>query len=267
MIKVAICFYGITRSLSFTFPSIKRNVIDACEGVGEVRIFSHFFEQTSISSARSNEYGDVDKNEHKLISHNWLRIEAPDGPDIQNTLRCLKRYGDTFRDNWATMRNLVHQLNSIEQCCHAALEWSPDIVVFVRPDLEYHNSFGQEIKNILLADGDIIGLPNWQHWNGGYNDRFAICKGTRAIRSYGLRGQMIDAYCQTKQSTLDPERLLRFSLDTSNIPLVFFGLRATRIRLGGIEKNESFLRYRLHNPWQKIIIGLGRAAQFLKMTH
>ena len=48
--KISICFYGITRNLKKTYPSIEENIINPAKKHGEVKIFCHFFNNLSYRS-------------------------------------------------------------------------------------------------------------------------------------------------------------------------------------------------------------------------
>ena len=53
--KISICFFGITRDLSKTFPSIEKNIISPAMKYGDVKIFCHFYNLKEIDNIRSQE--------------------------------------------------------------------------------------------------------------------------------------------------------------------------------------------------------------------
>ena len=57
--KIAVCFRGISRSLSHTIDSIRENVIAPSRTFGEVRVFTHLFDQKTIDNPRSGEKGEL----------------------------------------------------------------------------------------------------------------------------------------------------------------------------------------------------------------
>lgn len=51
--KVALCFYGVTRSLRFTLPSIKRRLLDVMRDGGlEVDVFVHTYDMLQYGNVR-----------------------------------------------------------------------------------------------------------------------------------------------------------------------------------------------------------------------
>lgn len=51
--RVALCFYGVTRSLRFTLPSIKSRLIDVMRGGGlEVDVFVHTYDMLKYVNPR-----------------------------------------------------------------------------------------------------------------------------------------------------------------------------------------------------------------------
>ncbi|WP_339868278.1 hypothetical protein [Pseudohongiella nitratireducens] len=249
-LKIAICFFGITRSLSYTVDSIVNNIISDAEKVGEVKKFGHFFAQKEIRNARSNEFVELDVEEYKLLDFDHIEIEKPelflDGSDFE----LVKSYGDGWGDNFNSVRNLFHQLYSLDRVTSAALDWDPDITIFVRPDLHYHDRFLNSIKFANQSIIPTVFLPSWQHWLGGYNDRFAICAHRHAIIAYGSRYHSILDFCERNQCPLHSELLLRHALNKSNLRVKFFNIKATRVRANGESNNESFIPYYLDNIYR-----------------
>lgn len=240
--KIAICFFGITRSLNHTIHSIKTNVLEPAKAIGEVKVFAHFFDQERVESKRSREFINLDRTEHVLLSPDVLRLEKPYKCIDLYDFEGLKSFGDTRRDGFQSLRNLVHALHSLKSVTEIALDWNPDLVVFVRPDLEYHDSLFDSLTTAALTKGDYIFIPNWQHWRGGLNDRFAICTSANSAKAYGTRADAMLSYCQHFGEALHSESLNRYALENENIGIRFMDVRASRVRAGGCVKNEIFGR-------------------------
>jgi hypothetical protein len=247
--RIAICFFGITRSLSHTIGSIERNILDPARSAGDVKIFSHFFDQPRIENPRSGESGVPVANEHKLLSSDWLKIEEPDACLRRWNFAKLKSYGDCWHDDLRSLRNLVHQLHSLNAAATAAAEWSPSLYLFARPDLEYHDSFAPHLEAMLVKRGDAISIPAWQHWRGGYNDRFSICRSKRAATAYGGRISVAEEFCRQNGEPLHAERLLRYALTKSFAQVRTMNLRASRVRLDGTVRAETFRPYYADRHW------------------
>lgn len=238
--KIAICFFGITRSLSITHHSIRQNAIDPAKRLAEVEILCHFFNQKEIANSRTGEYGRLQEDEYRLLNPDQLALSDP--LDLQHDLKFqrIADYGDHWDDDMASLKNLYHQLISLNVVSNLALKSDCDVAVFLRPDLEYHDSFYRHIlRAVYLGKRPAVFLPRWQSW-GGLNDRFAICRTKRAIKTYGCRLDEALNFCEERKSSLHSESLLKFSLERSGIPVVPFGLRASRVRSTGAYADEAF---------------------------
>ena len=72
--KISICFFGITRDLEKTFPSIQRNLISPARKLAEVKIFCHFYDLELIKNLRSQENDiKIKKNWHLFNADKFLR--------------------------------------------------------------------------------------------------------------------------------------------------------------------------------------------------
>lgn len=238
--KIAVCFFGITRSLSHTIGQIDRNVLGPARSHGRAKVFAHFFRQSSIVNVRSNEVAELDPCEHKLLNPDWLSLEEPEGCLDEHNFGLLQAYGDSWSDDFASLRNLIHQLHSMHKATKAALAWQPDVVIFARPDLLYHDSLAKFIRRAICSPHSEVILPNWQHWEGGYNDRFAICRSASAAEIYGTRVCRMRDFCETERGPVHSERLLRFVLDEAKLKPRLMPVRATRVRADGRFKKEDF---------------------------
>jgi hypothetical protein len=240
--KIAICFFGITRSLTFTIQNIVENVITPARELGEVKIFCHFFDQKKIDNPRSGESFALNTKEYELLNADDVVLEKPDAFLLTSKFKEVTAYGDAFGDGHVSTRNLFHQLRSLNCVTNRALAWNPDIVIFLRPDLFYHDSFLDTLKKAVQAKEPCLHLPNWQHW-GGMNDRFSVAVGKSAIKSYGQRYDSILDYCSENNSPIQSEKLLKYSLKSIKCNLI--KLRATRVRGNGDMKNELFHHYKI----------------------
>lgn len=228
--RIAVCFFGITRSLAYTLPSIEKAVLAPAHATGETRLFGHFFRQTRIESPRTGEAVEVDPDEHRLLPLDAVELEVPGACLETWSFDEIQTYGDFWSNDFHTVRNLVHQLHSIRRVTLMALDWEPDIVLFVRPDLYYFDSFARPLGRLARRPAPLCMLPYWHGW-GGYNDRFALVRGRSCIRRYGLRAERALAFCRSGPRYLHPERLLHFAM--RGRPVRRVALRAARIRAHG----------------------------------
>jgi len=231
--KLAICFFGITRSLSHTIESIEVNILGAAQRIREPVVLSHFFDQKWINNPRSGEKGAVCEEEHALLDNDWLCLEEPDSCLQMWDYKELQQFGDAWGDDFQSLRNLVHQLHSLNAVCEEALERGVEVCIFCRPDLRYHDSLLRPLKRAIRRGGNVVYLPGWQAWEGGLNDRFAICVGRNAIAAYGKRIQDAHAFCKEGNTPLHSERLLEYALSCRGIQIIKIKTRASRVRIDG----------------------------------
>jgi len=236
--RIAVGFFGITRSLKWTLPSIQENIIEPARQLGQVRLFAHLYQQDHIENPRSGENNPVDPNEYQLLNCDEVQLESPGACLTTANYEWILSHGDAFKDGGKSLANLIHQLHSLQQVGRMIDEWKPDVVVIARPDLMYHDSFYQVIKRNIGHRWLEINVPDWQ-WYGGINDRFAIC-GSPAARIYSQRIALIPNYLRDSGGPLPAERFLRYALNQYGVYPRSAALRASRVRSTGEIVKENF---------------------------
>ncbi len=244
--KIAVCFRGISRSLSHTIASIRENVLAPARMLGDVRIFTHLFDQKEINNPRSGETGQLNTSEYQLLESDWLSLEPPGECLEQNHYATLKTFGDPWNDDFASIRNLIHELHSLKQGWLAAQSWQADAYLFLRPDLLYHDSFQSVLQQIALNKKSGLCVPLWQGW-GGCNDRFAVATTTAAARSYAERIDHAVDYCRQTSKPLHAEEFLLHCLVRDQIPLWFTTIQGSRVRAHGALARENYKLLRKSN--------------------
>lgn len=237
--KIVFCFFGINRSLKYTGRSICQNVFSTAPQHAHVRKAAHFFDIKRIDNPRSGEFTEID-NDLGCVRFDKLIYSKPHGIEENSIFKRLIAYGDAWGDNGKSLNNLVHQLVSLKTVTNLALEDDPDIVVFLRPDLNYHDSLTGALKSAIkiASRGECaLMLPDWQRW-GGENDRFSIAIGKEAILGYGHRLDISEKYCVERSAPLHSERLVAFA--TKSLRIIRLNSRASRVRAGGEQFLEDF---------------------------
>lgn len=239
--KIGIGFFGLPRNTDLTFASIQEYILRPAASLGTVIPRYHLYQQARVLNSRSGEDAELDPRQYSHFGAFQGELQSPEGVAERCGLAAIAARGDAWGDDSQSLRNLLLQLHSL-RCVTRQLEaLSPDIVVFVRPDLRYHHSFEPGLRAMLEGGTHTVRLPFWQ-WAGGYNDRFAIC-GKEAFAAYGTRIEQIQAYLETYPGKpLHAERLLRFALDRELLAVRRLDVRATRVRVNGEEVNEDFSR-------------------------
>lgn len=236
-LKVAVVFFGITRALRLTLPAITANLVAPARAIArEVRLYGHFFTQTAISNVRSGETGDLDPEEYRLLNLDEVEVETPGSCLDLYPVAEMQARGDIWRDDFASFRNLVHQLHSLKRATLLAEGFQPDIVIFARPDLLYHDSMAEPLDMLARAHRQFVLVPDWSEWFG-HNDRFALVKGAEGIAAYGKRADRMGEYC-ARGKRMHSERFLKYALGDQRVRRVH--LRASRVRSNGLQVLEDF---------------------------
>jgi hypothetical protein len=236
-LRIAIVFYGITRSLRFTLPSIEERVIAPVRAVaGEVALFGHFYDQSRIDNPRTGETGALDPDEYRLLNLDRVERELPETCLATYPMSLYMAPGDRWGDGFKTLRNLVHQLHSLRRATLMAENWGADLVVFARPDLLYLTSLEPDLRALAEQTGPCCVHPDWSQWQG-VNDRMALALGAEAIHAVGHRVERIAGFCSGGRK-LQAERLLGYALE--GIPRRLAPIHVARVRSDGRVVQENF---------------------------
>lgn len=256
--KIAVLVFGIPRASAVTLEPLMRHIVAPARTVGEVGLFGHFFEQTHVSNARSGENASLSAENYKAFRQDFQLITEPPAQCLAaGPFEALKPFGDYYGDGFQSLSNLMHQLHSVE--CVTALareQMDPDVYLFARPDLLYHDACPQLLIRRAGLHPSHCYLPPWQWW-GGYNDRLAVC-GRHAAQAWGHRLRQALPYCEQQQKPLHAEKLLRFALKQGDVSLRLLPVRASRVRVSGDVKDELFDPLKTYSS-RKGLLEMGRA--------
>jgi hypothetical protein len=236
-VKIALAFFGIPRRSDATFPLIRRNLLAPLAAIGELRVVYHLWRQDRIVNPRSGE-------DHPQPQENYLPFLPFEGtlqerpPQPSALFKRLRLHGDAWQDGFHSLANLVLQLESLMAVTQLAAAENPDVVMFARPDLLYHEPVQPWQVGYVASNPDAVLLPDWESWTG-YNDRFAIA-GARAFRAYGGRMLLAEHFCAHTGQAMHAETFLRYALEFAGVPVRTFKLRANRVRVDGRIQAEDF---------------------------
>lgn len=238
--KVSLVIFGIPRATDVTLEPFNCNVLRPAEKAGEVSLLGHLYEQKSVENSRSGESAALDPANYAPFKERFnLLLEAPGAAFKEPRWSQLKQAGDFYEDDYKSLANLLHQLHSIKQAYQLAMETvSPDVVIFARPDLLYHDAIPVDIIERAARNPNQCYLPTWQWW-GGFNDRMAVC-GHLAARAWSQRLDAALRYCRVTGHPVHAEKLLRFALTEAGVAMRTLPVKASRIRVGGVVREEIF---------------------------
>lgn len=249
--RCTFAFFGIDRRLDLTGPSIMDKIIIPAQKSLYVKNVGFLWAPTQITNPRSGESASlVSPRFECLPPGNYISSEVPD-LESDEIFKRLTSYGDFWNDGYYSLRNLYLQLKSLSKVTDMVLETNPDFVVFLRPDLLYHDSFSSIFKWVATANKTQVLLPHWQP-HKGLNDRFALCLGAEAIRAYGNRLETAIEFCEKTNQSLHSEQLVHYSL--RGVPIKRISNRASRMRVDGLTKSEDF-SWRGWKPACRVLLG------------
>ena len=230
--------YGIPRGSTITMPSLAQHFIEPARQIGECRVFYHLYQQDAVVNARSGEAAPMPTDAYAPFASFDGELEPPDHCLQRWSFERICEFGDHYRDEFRSIRNLVHQLHSMRQVTARLAAWQPTVVLYVRPDLYYQGGPPVAMIAGLHRHAERCIVPDW-HWWGGYNDRFAFC-GAQAYRAYGNRIEQAIEFSERTGRPLQAERLVRYALRRAGASVRTTAIRANRVRVDGQIKPEDF---------------------------
>ena len=246
-VRLALCFFGLTRSLKFTLPSIEKFIFAPLKNHGiKHDIFLHTYKlKKSYVNPRAGENNILlDINEYKLLNPDFHMIENKD--DISRDLDLVKyrTMGNPWKDepgaikgDFTTLDNHVLFLWSQKQLTNMWQETKRNYthIVFCRPDVLY--TIPLQVSWFSFTTNKIC-IPNFCLYPN-VNDRFAIGHPKEMI-IYGNRFN--EALEYSKKHPLLSEEFLDATLKRHNIQYKYIKFYFIRIR-ANMKKNGDDIQH------------------------
>ena len=252
--KIALVFYGLTRSLTYTQNSIHKNIINVFKNNNiDYDIYMHTYNLNSYENKRARETKDdflkyYDKNEYKFLKPNYLIIDNQD--KIKESLNLkdyrTKKEPSDWNDNYTSVDNFIlsqyskYKITSMVEKNINQYKY----IIFIRPDCLYYNKFS--IRYFDNIDNNTIAVPKFHLYgkHGRINDRFAICN----PHTYKIYGTLFtELLVLSKEHELHSESILGFVLKKNNIKWTTINFKFSRVRFGGKITNGDKFNYTLKN--------------------
>ena len=249
MVRLGVAFYGLPRGHALTQPVLQR-LLDTLRRDFEVLPRYHLYHVKELSNPRSGEQAAMAAQAYDWFADMPGELMAPEDVPAAWMNALLARAGDVQHDGQRSARNLLLQLYSLRAVTRALIDDRPDAVLFLRPDLLYHDPPDAALIQRVIAQPRLCLLPSWQWW-GGMNDRFAIC-GRSAYRHYGLRVDTVDAFLARHPGHLHAESLVRSALLNASVKVRLIENKASRVRETSRLHAENFdVRATLGGGWRQ----------------
>lgn len=236
--RVAICFFGLTRSLKYTIDSIRTFLLDPLLLAGiAYDVYVHTYNSSIVFSPRAGERNlNIEWSDYKLLHPKRFQIDSAElisnalvNPRMQHILK----NGDPWKEKkpHITLRNHVLALYSIKVLTDMWLnsKCKYDAVIVTRSDLYFFQPL--ELSLITGIQTGNIYIPSWGKW-GGLNDRFAL-GAPDVMEAYGHRYNMVDEYVVNRP--LHAESFVKAILTNKGWSINFLPCFAfSRVRANGV---------------------------------
>lgn len=244
--KIAICFWGLTRSLKNTLQSIKENIFDVLLSYDiEFDIYLHTYKlynpYNNFRSGEDNIY--LDNEEYKLLNPNFFMVEDQDVVKEHLNLIEYRTHEDPWNTEYQTCDNFICALYSKFQIIKMLKDNNIKYnnIIFCRPDVKFLNNFPISFL-ITTPESNVIHTPNFHQFKG-LNDRFFVSNYKNSI-IYGEAFKYLKEY--SKIRNIHSETFFKnYLIETNNliseeIPFYFNRIRSN----GNISKdiNNNLLK-------------------------
>ena len=233
--EVAVCFFGITRSLAYVHGSIQKNILDVLADNGyNVRVFLHTYDLKEINTPRNSEINAKNNHEdYKLLNPHIHKITSQEEFDKSFPYETYMSRG--MWEEISTFKNVWRQYNSLKIVTDM---WTDDslkfsCVIYLRPDLYYFKPLQiRDVEHVCKTRANLLYLPDWirtkKNKVGVFNDRIAM--GTPdAMAKYGNRLNFARNYSKK----LIPEQLVYDLLKHHKIEPKNWNINGLRVRHSG----------------------------------
>jgi len=272
--KVALCFWGLTRSLKYTIQSIQDKVINILKNatikttkngeqvyeIIQITTFLHTYQfKSKYFNPRANEIDvEIDFEEYKLLNPDFVQIDDQDEIKKQLNLQQYRTHKDPWKSDYICVDNFICAMYSKQQLgkMMAASGQEFDRVIFLRPDVKYLNNF--DVSWLSAVSDNLICIPNFALFPD-FNDRFCVTNSKNAEIYCNLMTHML-AY--SKNTNLHSERFHSYCLrKIYGLKMVYLPFYFNRVRCNGFEENDSTnekhksktVKMSYHNPIVNIL--------------
>ncbi len=236
-IKIAICYWGLTRSTKKVYESHYKNIFNVLDDNNILYdVFIHTWHTNSKQRVWTTEIdAKIDYDEYKLLNPNYYRL---DDQDIFTQALDFDKY--FYQDVWNTkgqcgdgewlpklILNHLCALESQKRVTDMVISSQNqyNLIMYVRPDALLKSKFPIEmIQNV--KDDDIL-IPDCDHYEG-YNDRFAVLN-YQTAPIYGKRIDGIIDFRKT-QGRIVSEKYVKYICDKNHLNVILIDFKFELIR-------------------------------------
>lgn len=235
--KVALAFWGLTRSLKYTIDSINNKIMNKLKENGiQYKIFIHTWIVHSLyNNSRSKENNIVlDNSEYQLLNPDYIEIHDQDDFKKKINLKAFRSHKDPWKTNYETVDNFICAMYSKARCSQLIENSNEvfDYIIFLRPDVLYLNDFN--INFFKKVNNNTICIPNFA-LHSNFNDRFCITN----MKTYKLYGYIFNKLFEySKHNPLHSETVHYKVMIKNKIKIEKINFHFKRVRADGRISND-----------------------------
>ncbi len=236
--KIALAFFGITRSLKYTIESIKNNVLGVLRDNGiEYDIFMHTYIVHNYINIRSREMNlHVDNEEYKLLNADYIEIDDQAETKRKINMSLYRSYPDPWFTLYNTVDNFILGQYSKSRLVHRIDKTNIhyDYIIYLRPDCSYVDKF--DINFLKAVNDNTICIPNFHNYGKyKFNDRFCIAN----MKTYKIYGDIFKYLLSiSRQQSLHSETVIGQIISAHHIKAIRIPFRFSRIRCDGRDHDK-----------------------------
>lgn len=234
--KVALAFFGITRSLTFTIESIQQQILKVFDDNDIIYdIFVHTYKLTSnYINKRTKEMMDSNKinnDEYKLLNPTHFQIDDQDEIKRQLNLTQYRTCRDPWNTNYNSVDNFIlgnySKAQLVKMIENTGIQY--DYVIYIRPDCQYITPFSLDFFQHI--NNKTICIPNFHLFGPHkFNDRFCITN----MKTYKAYGELFYRLLEiSKRQPLHAETVLGQRIHNHGIIVVRIPFYFSRVRCDG----------------------------------
>jgi hypothetical protein len=234
--RVAVLFFGLTRSLRNIHNNLKENLFNELTNNGYVYdtfIHTYSLENPYINPWSGESISNYDNTAYEILNPKYYIIEKQS--KVEKNLN-INSYCSKL-SNWKgcaktpemrryLVRNMVLALHSKKMVTQLFKEHKHeyDYVIITRPDQILHTKINTNVFPVLNNSNIIIP---YEHSYYGYNDRFCIAKPNVAIK-YGSAFYVLKLYSQI--GAIVSEIFMKDYLTSLGLKIIFSKIKSQLIR-------------------------------------
>ncbi len=242
MVRVAICYWGMTRSIRIIHNAHKNQIFDIFKNNQvEYDVYMHTWKtaQNFIWGVDWTTTKNIpnDYNEYRLLNPSYYEIDEQD--EFLNTIHfpdyfkqeLYDTYGDHPDYEWRPelIRNMICALESQKRVTQLCIDSQKkyDFVLYIRPDVDIYTPFLLEWFDLVKTGEIALTNESYRHFEG-YNDKFALMR-FDDCKLYADRLDWLKSYRETN-GRIVAEKYLKYIIEKnfSNVHFVNMTVRLIR---------------------------------------